>query len=144
METVALARQPLLPQFCRSHITGVKWNTEQSFLSPPFHSWCLILIVTKTNTNDTHACGDAVAHSLCDCQLGEEWHWSEWLVHWCDGDEWEWHHREGQTWPVRLCCGFVASAQVDPREKKHIFSMCNFYYYFHFSCTYSSTVERNA
>lgn len=26
-------------------------------------------------------------------------------------------------------------------RKKHIFSMCNFYYYFHSSCTYSSTVE---
>lgn len=73
--------------------------------------------------------------------VGEERHWSEWLVHWGDGDEWEWHQREGQTWLLRLCCGFITSAQVDPREKKHIFSMCNFYYYFHSSCTYSSTVE---
>lgn len=141
METAALASPSLeLWQFCRSHIIGLKWNTVQSFLlSPPLFIHGVILFVTKTKTNDMRTRWRSCA-LIVRLPVGEGSHWSEWLVDWCDGDELDWHRMEGQTWPLRLSCGFMMSAQVDPQgKKKHIFKMCKFYYdYFHFRCT---TVE---
>lgn len=142
METAALASPSVeLWQFCRSHIIALKWNAEQSFLFALFIHDVWSFLRPKP-TEMTHA--RVVTQSRTHCATAS---WGRIaLIRVVGAPMRRWWVRVTPPGGTNMATEVVlrlrrVSTGGSPR-KQHIFSMCNFYYYFHSRCTYRSTAEK--
>lgn len=94
--------------FCRTvavllnphHGLVVEHAAEFPFTSFIHHVWCFLWPKPRQIT--------CVVTQMCTHFVTASWGkiiLIRMLVHWWGGDEWEWHRRVGQTWPLRVCCG---------------------------------------